>query len=126
MYAIRRYDGPGEGWSGATTNHGSDIWYTYIDMDKFAEVNTSVESNKSVPLYNFADPVRITDNARCSDTNESKQYCADPAICQATVVAESTSDKDNGKGGEVCVTGDVDALGVITSYSIHYTKLYEL
>jgi len=103
--------GPGEGWSGATTNHGSDIWYTYIDMDKFAEVNTSVESNKSVPLYNFADPVRITDNARCSDTNESKQYCADPVICQDSITAETTSDKNNGNGGNVCVTGDVDALG---------------
>jgi hypothetical protein len=32
-------DGPGSGWSGATTNHKTDIWYSYITWEDFAEVD---------------------------------------------------------------------------------------
>jgi hypothetical protein len=31
--------GPGEGWSGATTNHKTDIWYSYITMNDFRVVD---------------------------------------------------------------------------------------
>jgi hypothetical protein len=27
--------GPGHGWSGATTNHKTDVWYSYITMEDF-------------------------------------------------------------------------------------------
>ena len=31
--------GPGEGWSGAISNHKTDIWYTYITQEDFAIVD---------------------------------------------------------------------------------------
>jgi len=43
--------GPGEGWSGATTNHKTDIWYSYIETGKFdAEDPDFVPSNED-PQY---------------------------------------------------------------------------
>jgi hypothetical protein len=36
--------GPGEGWSGAITNHKSDMWYTYISYDDFSIVDENFES----------------------------------------------------------------------------------
>ena len=77
--------GPGEGWSGAITNHKSDIWYTYIGYDEFAIVDenflpggpgggtdadpTGDEGYLDKPglgrpkaLVPFSLPVRISDN----------------------------------------------------------------
>lgn len=111
--------GPGDGWSGATTNHGADIWYSYIPMNRFAEVNASAETNATVPLYNFAGPVRITDNAACNVEGDNKQYCYDPAICQGSFAAQT----NNGKEADLqrCVTGEIDALG--TEYPGDYAIL---
>jgi hypothetical protein len=77
--------GPGEGWSGAITNHKSDIWYTWISYDDFNIVDENFESRgpgggtdgeptgdegyldkpglgRPKALVPFALPVRITDN----------------------------------------------------------------
>jgi hypothetical protein len=77
--------GPGEGWSGAITNHKSDIWYTFISYDDFKLVDenfvpggpgggtdgepTGDEGYLDKPglgrpkaMVPFALPVRITDN----------------------------------------------------------------
>jgi hypothetical protein len=32
-------EGPGEGWSGATTNHKTDIWYSYVTMGDHSRVD---------------------------------------------------------------------------------------
>ena len=66
--------GPGEGWSGATTNHKTDIWYSYITMSDFAKVDKNFVSGGD-PEHNNEDfverpkalvpmslPVRISDN----------------------------------------------------------------
>jgi hypothetical protein len=37
--------GPGEGWSGATTNHKTDIWYSFIAWDDFTDIDEDFESN---------------------------------------------------------------------------------
>jgi hypothetical protein len=69
--------GPGEGWSGATTNRGSDIWYTSIKMDNFEATDpnattsdTSIVGTRAASLNNFHYPVRITDNEMCSSTDK--------------------------------------------------------
>ena len=97
--------GPGEGYSGATTNHGSDIWYSYINMNDFGDVCEDADGpdniagndddcltvldgvdditaisalvEKPKPAANFAYPVRITNNEVCSAdaTTETKLYC---------------------------------------------------
>jgi hypothetical protein len=59
--------GPGEGMSGATVNHQTDIWYSFITAGQFTAIDTaaSPEDGKPKPLYPFSSPVRLTDNASC-------------------------------------------------------------
>lgn len=69
--------GPGEGWSGATTNHKTDIWYSYILWEDFAEIDEHFESKGSAQYKEEEDeedrgrpkalvpmklPVRLSDN----------------------------------------------------------------
>lgn len=117
--------GPGEGYSGATTNHGTDIWYTYISMEDFddvviskdadgtiTEVNTAPTpadivalGEKPKPAVNYAYPTRISNNESCSSVDE-KVYCLDH--CFATV----TVDTGNQSGTTVdrCVDDDLDYM----------------
>jgi hypothetical protein len=77
--------GPGEGWSGAISNHKTDMWYTFISYDDFNVVDENFESRgpgggtdgepsggegyldkpglgRPKALVPFSLPVRITDN----------------------------------------------------------------
>ena len=66
-------DGPGPGWGGATTNHKTDIWYSYITWDDFAKVDSHFESGgdpqhdldvleRPKALVPMSLPVRVSDN----------------------------------------------------------------
>jgi hypothetical protein len=97
--------GPGVGWSGATTNHGADIWYTHIIMDDFDDViiddqgdtdpsndvvsDDPVEiaalATKAKPAVHFTYPVRVTDNAPCAADGDTKLYC-DQVCTDSTLV----------------------------------------
>ncbi len=92
--------GPGGGWSGATANSQTDIWYSYIDWDDFnvvqdpaddtgatpmtladyelAAEDTSV-TQKPKPFVPFAMPMRMTDNAKCN-TGNPQPYCYGTAL----------------------------------------------
>ncbi|QOR62854.1 choice-of-anchor O protein [Sulfurovum sp. ST-21] len=98
--------GPGDGWSGATTNRGTDIWYTSIKMADFA-AEDGLEDGKPKSAYNFHYPVRITDNEQCQDTDK-KIYCKYFCDTYGTV----TSEKGNLSGDTVtrCLTYDIDML----------------
>ena len=99
-------EGPGAGWSGATTNRGSDIWYTSIKLaDLDAQAGTDLEINKPISLNNFHYPVRITDNEKCTD-NDTKPYCQ--PMCDGYGSTSLTS----GSGSTItrCNTYDVDML----------------
>ncbi len=67
--------GPGPGWGGATTNHKTDIWYSYIHMDNFLAVDENFvpggdpqhDLDREVlgrpkALVPMSLPIRITDN----------------------------------------------------------------
>jgi len=66
--------GPGPGWGGATTNHKTDIWYSYITWGDFATVDTNFVSGgdpehddpdfvgRPKALVPMSLPVRVTDN----------------------------------------------------------------
>ncbi len=67
--------GPGDGWSGATTSHKTDIWYSYILWENFAPIDVDFDSNgvskeeinedqKGRPKAEvpFTLPIRISDN----------------------------------------------------------------
>lgn len=59
-------EGPGEGWSGSTVNHKTDVWYSYLHLDNFTNPG---------PVMSI--PVPITDNAKCPITSgdQGKQWC---------------------------------------------------
>ncbi len=76
--------GPGPGWGGATTNHKTDIWYSYITWDDFAEVDFNFVSGGD-PEHDVSDdedfmgrpkalvpmslPVRVSDNDAVNTDN---------------------------------------------------------
>ncbi len=76
--------GPGHGWSGATTNHKTDIWYSYISWADFATIDTAFVPNgdpehsfddpewttsRPMPLVPFSLPMRLSDNDVCNSDN---------------------------------------------------------
>ena len=74
--------GPGEGWSGATVSHKTDIWYSYIPMADFSTVDTNFVSNgdpeheldvtgRPKALVPMGMPMRITDNDAVNTDNLS-------------------------------------------------------
>jgi hypothetical protein len=89
-------EGPGEGWSGAIANSGTDVWYSYIDWENFdvvqdpadptgatpmqfvdyelAALDTDNVTQKPKPFVPFAMPMRLTDNAKCNVENP-QPYC---------------------------------------------------
>lgn len=100
-------EGPGDGWSGATTNHGADIWYSMITMDDFVQTDWA-SATKPVPTVNFSYPVRVTDNEACK-VGDTKSYCA--PLCDkygTETVTTTVNNKDQTL--TYCKTGDVDML----------------
>lgn len=51
--------GPGHGWSGATTNHKTDVWFSSIKWSDFAKVDLDFSPNGD-PNHAFDDPDWIT------------------------------------------------------------------
>jgi len=101
-------EGPGDGWSGATTNHGSDIWYTSIKMDEFDDINGTDENvTKPKSLYKFNYPVRITDNEKCSN-DDTKPYCQ--YICDTYGFVTLTTNNNQETEITRCKTYDTDML----------------
>jgi hypothetical protein len=80
--------GPGEGWSGAVVNQQTDLWYSYISIEDFDQVDgdsdyatidpvsISEYTGETVPkvAVPMAMPVRLTDNKMCKATG-SDPYC---------------------------------------------------
>jgi hypothetical protein len=86
--------GPGEGWSGAISNHKTDIWYTYISHDDFSVVDANFLPGgppegggpddkpglgRPKALVPFSLPVRISDNDMVNtDTLKVVEECSTP------------------------------------------------
>ncbi len=96
-------DGPGHGFSGATTNHKTDAWYSYIKWADFSAIDTSDEPVATDPdlanddsdlvgdpvddiaenarvrvLNHMSMPVRLSDNNMCNISNigtSGHEYC---------------------------------------------------
>ncbi|MGB0467566.1 MAG: choice-of-anchor O protein [Pontibacterium sp.] len=101
--------GPGDGWSGASTNHQADIWYSYLPMSEF-EATDGVEvvddTTKPKSLNNLSYPVPITDNAVCQAANvdTGAQYCV--ALCEDNGAFSEADHNDDGK----CYSGHIDPI----------------
>ena len=116
--------GPGEGYSGATTNHGTDIWYTYIAKDEFDDVCSDADctattdapaeiellGEKPKPAVNFAYAVRITNNETCTSVadGETKLYCDLPGNCDTTTSV--LTGNQSGTSINRCVQDDRDYM----------------
>ncbi len=68
-----KFAGPGHGWSGATTNHKTDIWYSHITWGDFAKVDLNFVAGgdpeheldvigRPKALVPMALPIRLSDN----------------------------------------------------------------
>ena len=102
--------GPGEGWSGATTGHGTDIWYTSIKFGSdFEDINDtkSADQNGTFSLNNFHYPVRITDNEKCAKEDETKLYCEHFCTTYGSKLPEGGKEEN---AVERCLTYDTDML----------------
>ena len=79
-------DGPGEGWSGANTHNKTDVWYSYITLDDFDEIDSDYPAgghgdnddlvdldpelaNRVKALVPMSLPVKVSDNDVCSAEN---------------------------------------------------------
>jgi len=81
--------GPGDGWSGATGNRGTDIWYSSLRMDDFNDTTK-----------NFHYPIRITDNELCNE-GDRKIYCRHLAAGYDII---NTGDASNSPGQDKNIT----------------------
>jgi hypothetical protein len=89
--------GPGEGWSGASANSQTDIWYSYVEWEHFAPVQQASDplaiaelaafdgETQPKPGVPFAVPMRLTDNAPCNPTNPAP-YCNGSALADDTLL----------------------------------------
>jgi hypothetical protein len=113
-------EGPGEGWSGAIANSGTDVWYSYIDWEDFSVVQdptvqdgtaylplTAADytptagyetlaaaadvTQKPKPFVPFAMPMRVTDNEKCN-VDKPKPYCYGSALATYNATVPTTTD----------------------------------
>jgi len=98
--------GPGEGWSGATTNHGTDIWYASLKMEDF-DATDGTDENKPKSANNFTYPVRITDNEKCQE-DDNKLFCQ--YLCDTYGSVDIAKGNKSGDIVKRCLTYDTDML----------------
>lgn len=128
-------EGPGEGWSGATAHHETDIWYSYIDWINFDLVDGNGDGAYGDPLplaeytgtsippvgIPMALPVRLSDNAKCMKVDNDGDgieedgcpYCyhdfdgsGSPDFCADTVTVIMDTPEGPDQQIEMCVTED--------------------
>jgi hypothetical protein len=78
-------EGPGLGWSGATTHHKTDIWYSYIDWANFEATTADScdaatdDTCRPTAANRLSVPIRVSDNASCkidqAGQGEGPLYC---------------------------------------------------
>lgn len=81
-------EGPGTGWSGATTASKTDIWYSFIEWEDFDIVNDDdsplpladsiLDTGRPMPYVPMMAAARLTNNDRCKfPVTDSGDYCED-------------------------------------------------
>lgn len=121
--------GPGHGWSGATTNHKTDIWYSYITWADFAKVDTNFVLSgdpehddldfigRPKALVPMSLPVRLSDNDVVNEKNLLNEVVAEdvdvgdgthaygnliPGLCEGYYEFINNNDEPM----KVCITDD--------------------
>jgi hypothetical protein len=125
-------EGPGTGWSGATTASKTDIWYSFVeweDFDIIADENSgepvpladlSLDTNRPQPYVPMMAAVRLTNNNRCPVPVDGRgDYCEDAVAGPYGILNQCVGTIDIPLGSQntlqpICVvdsnrTGAVDA-----------------
>lgn len=106
--------GPGPGWGGATTSHKTDIWYSYLTWNDFAQVDTNFVAGGD-PEHDAEDfagrpkglvpmslPVRVSDNDAVNTDNMQVQLDGDgiPVLSNENFIAvyNTEADSDDAEG----------------------------
>ncbi|MCA9548528.1 MAG: hypothetical protein KC933_00745 [Myxococcales bacterium] len=101
--------GPGQGWSGAISNHKTDIWYAFVTMDDFDVVDpnfipggTPDEDRPGLgrprAMVPFSLPVRVSDNNMVNVDTLKVHTSSDglPLVVDGTFVPLDSVDVENG------------------------------
>lgn len=118
-------EGPGIGWSGATVNHKTDIWYTHIGWGDFDVMQDDLgnptldpsvlDTNKPKVYERMAMPVRLTDNFNCLSDRVDQDGNPHPAFCFEDFDGNGVADfcaevfpwtNSKGEVKNICVTED--------------------
>ncbi|MCA1789986.1 MAG: hypothetical protein LC667_09035, partial [Thioalkalivibrio sp.] len=118
-------EGPGVGWSGATVNHKTDIWYTHIGWDDFDVMQdplgnptldpTVLDTNKPKVYERMAMPLRLTDNFNCLSDRVDSDGTPHPGFCYEDFNLNGVADfcassiawtNSQGETKNICVTED--------------------
>jgi hypothetical protein len=121
-------EGPGLGWSGATTHHKTDIWYSYINWDDFDAMTedscdpAADETCRPTAAKRLSVPVRVSDNEACkldqAGGGEGPLYCGvetalvtdGPVYCDGEITVEEV--------GTFCTTAYKDEDGNPVTYAL--------
>jgi len=121
--------GPGHGWSGATTNHKTDIWYSYITWADFSKVDADFAVGgdpehddpdfigRPKALVPMSLPVRLSDNDVVNDKNLLNEVVEEDLdvgdgthaygnVIEGLCVKFYTFINNNDEEMKVCVTDD--------------------
>lgn len=77
-------EGPGDGWGGAVTSNGTDIWYSYITWGEMLATNsTPTPGDRPVATNKMSLPVRISNNdlGYNSDDDDANETAAARPNC---------------------------------------------
>lgn len=118
-------EGPGIGWSGATVNHKTDIWYSRVGWNEFDVMQDPLgeptldpallDGNKPKVYERMAMPIRLSDNFNCLSDRVDQDGNPHPGFCFEDFDGNGTADLcaevypwTNSKGElkNICVTED--------------------
>lgn len=114
-------EGPGTGWSGATTASKTDVWFSFVRWDDFEVIDNNGtlepladtlldETNRPAPGVPMMVPVRVSNNDRClsSDADVSNPDAVSPIYCTNDAAAyglklQCSTSITTGTGAFACV-----------------------
>lgn len=132
-------EGPGVGWSGATTHHKTDVWYSSLGWSDFEAIDGTEDvdgETRPKVAHPFAVPVAVSDNDACRiDANSGNipDYC-NTALASGTPFCVSTQEVEIKLGtgetdiGTFCVTENGSVLDGDTGASrpnLHFADILD-
>jgi hypothetical protein len=115
-------EGPGTGWSGATTASKTDIWYSFVEWEDFDIVDVDgtptpladiITDAGRPPVYvPMMSAVRLTNNNRCPFPVDGRgDYCEDAVAAPYGIIDQCVGSIDSPAGQN----GDLQPICVVDS-----------